>query len=253
MSDCPENEALVAYVYDEGEVAERTRVERHLKTCAACAAELEGFAALRGMLREWAPPEARLGFRVVEDGDAEAAARPALSWWPGALRPAWGVALAATCVALAGAAIAGVEVRYDAGGFVFRLGWAEPGAGETRAVEGEVLSQPVAGGDAPPPWRAELAALEQQLRAELAAQRTAGGSPAGPLPAASGPVVSAGDDLLRQVRVLMAESERRQRREFASGLMRLAQEVDLDRQADQLRMQQEVDSLADYMVRVAQQ
>ena len=51
----------------------------------------------------------------------------------------------------------------------------------------------------------------------------------------------------------MAESERRQRQEFASGLMRLAQEVDLHRQADQLRMQQEVDSLADYMVRVAQQ
>ena len=73
MSDCPENEALVAYVYDECEPAERAHVERHLETCAACAAELDGFAALRGTLRAWAPPDARLGFRVVAEGDTEAA------------------------------------------------------------------------------------------------------------------------------------------------------------------------------------
>ena len=65
MSDCPEKEALVACAYEECEAAERERVERHLRSCAACAAELDGFTALRGMLREWAPPDARLGFRVV--------------------------------------------------------------------------------------------------------------------------------------------------------------------------------------------
>ena len=148
MSDCPENEALVAYVYDECEPAERARVERHLETCAACAAELDGFAALRGTLREWAPPDARLGFRVVAEGDAEAArAKSAASWWPGGgLRPAWGAALAATTVLVAGAAIASVEMRYGDGGFVFRMGWTEPGGGEAQPVDGAVRPQPAAAG-----------------------------------------------------------------------------------------------------------
>lgn len=256
MSDCPENEALVAYVYDECEAAERAHVERHLETCAACATELDGFAALRGTLRAWAPPDARLGFRVVAEGEAEAArAKSASAWWPGGgLRPAWGAALAATTVLVAGAAIASVEMRYGDGGFMFRMGWSEPSGGETQPMDGAIRPRPVAAAEETPPWRAELAALEAELREELLAQRT-GAAPAGgrSLPGMPGAVGDAGDDLLGQVRALMAESERRQRQEFASGLMRLAQEVDLHRQADQLRMQQEVDSLADYMVRVAQQ
>ena len=123
MSDCPENEALVAWIYDECEAAERAHVDRHLRTCTACAAELDGLATLRGALREWAPPDARLGFRVVADGDAAAAgAKAPVSSWFGAWRPAWGVALAAASVILAAAAIASVEVRYDDAGFVFRMG-----------------------------------------------------------------------------------------------------------------------------------
>ena len=257
MSDCPENEALVAFVYDECEAAERTQVERHLKTCTACADELGGLAALRGTLREWAPPDARLGFRIVAAGDAEApVARTAPSWWFGgfgALRPAWGAALAATTVLVSGAALASVEVRYDDGGFVFRMGWTGPGTGETDALAAADPAQPTAAGQEAEPWRAELAALEEQLRGELAAQRSSFAPFAGPLPPASGSPIPAGDDLLRQVRELVTESEHRQRQEFASGLMRLAHEIDLHRQADQLRMQQEVDTLADYMVRVAQQ
>ena len=247
MSDCPENEALVAYLYDECEAAERAPVERHLKTCRACAAELDGFAALRGALREWAPPDARLGFRVVAGGDAEPAGAGAPSaGWFGALRPAWGLALAATAVLAVGAAIASVEVRYGDGGFVFRMGWTESEAGEERETGRAAPAQPAVGAEQIPPWRAELAALEQQLRGELAGQR------AGLAPAAPAPAFPAGDDLLRQVRALVAESEHRQRQEFASGLMRLAQEIDLHRQADQMRLQQEVDTLADYMVRVAE-
>jgi hypothetical protein len=256
VSDCPENEALVAYIYEECEAPERAQVERHLQTCAACAEELDGFAALRGTLRQWAPPDARLGFRVVADGDAAdpAGAQSLRGWWLGALRPAWGVALAATAVVVAGAAIASVEVRYGDGGFVFRMGSAEPDVGEAQPMDDAAELQPVAAADETPPWRAELAALEAQLRQELMAQRTDVAPAAGrSLPAIPGAAMDAGDGLLREVRALMAESERRQRQEFASGLMRLAQEVDLHRQADQLRMQQEVDSLADYMVRVAQQ
>jgi len=258
VSDCPENEALVAYLYDECEAAERVRVERHLETCQACAGELGGFATLRGTLQEWAPPDARLGFRIVADDDAEApVARTAPSGWFGgfgALRPAWGAALAATTVLVAGAALASVEVRYDDGGFVLRMGWTGPGTAETDAAgAADPAQQPVAAGQEAAPWRTELAALEEQLRDELAAQRSRFAPFAGPLPPAPGFPIPAGDDLLRQVRELVAESEHRQRQEFASGLMRLAHEIDLHRQADQMRMQQEVDTLADYMARVAQQ
>lgn len=252
MSDCPENEALVAYIYEECEAAERAHIEAHLKTCTACAAELEGFAALRGTLREWAPPDARLGFRIVADRDEETRGVSPPAGWFGALRPAWGLALAATTVLVAGAAIASVEVRYDEGGFAFRMGWTGSEVGAERAASVAGPAQATTGGEEIPPWRAELAALEQQLRGELVAQRE-GSAPAGGLvPAAAVPTMPAGDDLLRQVQALMAESEHRQRQEFASGLMRLAQEVDLHRQADQMRMQQEMDTLADYMVRVVQ-
>ena len=259
MSDCPENEALVAYVYGECEPAERAHVERHLQTCTACAAELEGFAALRGTLREWAPPDARLGFRIVADRDAETpGAPPPPAWWFGALRPAWGLALAASTVVVVGAAVASVEVRYGDDGFVFRMGWTgsessnEQAAGMAGRAQPATSAEPAAGAEEVPPWRAELAALERQLRGELAAQRGDGAVSGALVPAASVPAMPAGEDLLRQVRALMAESEHRQRQEFASGLMRLAQEIDLHRQADQMRMQQEMDTLTDYMVRVAQ-
>lgn len=253
MSDCPENEALVAYIYDECEAAERVRVERHLQTCTACAAELDGFAALRGTLREWTPPHARLGFRIVADGDEETRGASPPAGWFGAWRPAWGLALAASTVAVVGAAIASVEVRYGDEGFVFRMGWTAGETARERAAGVAGPAQPATRAEEVPPWRAELAALERQLRGELAA-RDGGGDPSdGLVPAASVPAMPAGDDLLRQVRALMAESEHRQRQEFASGLMRLAQEIDLHRQADQMRMQQEMDTLADYMVRVAQQ
>ena len=253
MSDCPENEALVACIYDECEAAERARIERHLQTCTACAAELEGFAALRGTLQEWAPPQARLGFRIVADRDAETRGAAPPAGWFGALRPAWGLALAASTVVVVGAAIASVEVRYGDEGFVFRMGWTGSDTGEERAGGMTRPVQPAtAANEETPPWRAELAALERQLRGEMAAQRGARSSSDGFVPAASVPAMPAREDLLRQVRALMAESEQRQRQEFASGLMRLAQEIDLHRQADQMRMQQEVDTLADYMVRVAQ-
>ena len=253
MSDCPENEALVAYIYDECEAAERARVERHLETCTACAAELEGFAALRGTLREWTPPQARLGFRIVADRDEETRDIAPPAGWFGTLRPAWGLALAASTVVVVGAAIASVEVRYGDGGFVFRMGWTGSETGEQPAAGMARPAQPAtAVNEETPPWRAELAALERQLRGELAAQRGANATSDAFVPAVSVPAMPAGEDLLRQVRTLMAESEHRQRQEFASGLMRLAQEIDLHRQADQMRMQQEVDTLADYMVRVAQ-
>ena len=62
---CRQEEALIDYLYDECEPAERDRLEAHLATCHRCARELESLRFVRGTLAEWTPPEPPLGFRVV--------------------------------------------------------------------------------------------------------------------------------------------------------------------------------------------
>ncbi|MCY3846680.1 MAG: zf-HC2 domain-containing protein [Acidobacteria bacterium] len=66
------------------------------------------------------------------------------------------------------------------------------------------------------------------------------------------PAPEAADDVLMQrIRTLIEQSERRQEQEFATRLLGLAQEFDLQRREDQIRIQQEVGALTDYLVRVS--
>ena len=62
---------------------------------------------------------------------------------------------------------------------------------------------------------------------------------------------SADDALMRRIRTLIEQSERRQQQELATRLLALAQEFDVQRREDQVRVQQEVGALADYLVRVS--
>jgi anti-sigma factor RsiW len=64
------HEALLDYLYEEGDAAERLRVARHLQECALCSVAVLEFQSVRGMLRDWRPPVADLGFRLVQDRDA---------------------------------------------------------------------------------------------------------------------------------------------------------------------------------------
>ena len=70
-------------------------------------------------------------------------------------------------------------------------------------------------------------------------------------PEAAGAPDAADDALMRRIRTLIEQSERRQQQEFATRLLALAQEFDLQRREDQMRVQQEVGVLADYLVRVS--
>ena len=70
-------------------------------------------------------------------------------------------------------------------------------------------------------------------------------------PEAPGTPEAADDALMRRIRTLIEQSERRQQQEFATRILALAQEFDLQRRADQMRVQQEVGALADYLVRVS--
>ena len=70
-------------------------------------------------------------------------------------------------------------------------------------------------------------------------------------PEAAGAPEVVDDVLMRRIRSLIEQSERRQQQEFATRLLALAQEFDLQRREDQMRVQQEVGALADYLVRVS--
>ena len=249
---CDEKDTLVAYLYGECEPGDRERFEAHVRACESCAAEVDALGSVRGALGEWTEPGPAPRFAVVS-ADTDRAAR---SWWRRSMPPAWGLATAAALVLVSAVAIASVDVRWSNDGFAFRMGWTESPAavGLTRADEGGERALA-----APPRWRAELAALEGALRAELIAGRAepdrtnARPGSAAPVAAASGPAIenASGEELLRRIQILIEESEQRQQQEFASGLLALAQEFDLQRREDQLRVQQEFGSLADYLVRVS--
>jgi predicted anti-sigma-YlaC factor YlaD len=75
-------------------------VEKHIASCAACAAKLQGLQQTMALLDEWRAPEpspyfdTRLQARLREE-----MARPAAGWLHWLRRPAWAVSLAAVLVA----------------------------------------------------------------------------------------------------------------------------------------------------------
>jgi anti-sigma factor RsiW len=86
---CEDKETLVAYLYGEVDAGVRREVERHLRTCTACAREAEGLQHVRQDLQLWMPPEPELGFSIVQHA---AGTRPApvltSSRWASASAPA---------------------------------------------------------------------------------------------------------------------------------------------------------------------
>ena len=251
---CHEKEALIAYLYDECEPAACDRIEAHLTTCRACADEVDSLRSVRGTLETWMPSEPPLGFRIVLEADGTP--RP---WWRVGLQPAWGLAMAATLVVVVAAAIASVEVRrYGDGGFGIRMGWTDASADVAAAEAPRDTTASAAPAEASP-WGADLAALETTLRRDLGARpvdaATAPRPRSTPVATEARPPAGVGtDELLRQIQTLIAQSERRQQQEFASGLLTLAQEFEVQRQGDQLRVQQEfgrLDNIADYLVRIS--
>jgi hypothetical protein len=245
---CQEKERLIAYLYDDQSGEEHDLVEAHLAECRACAEEIADLRAVRQQLTEWRAPETDLGFRVVK----EPAAAPPRPWsWV----PAWAALPAAAIVVLAvSAAIANVEVRYDGDAITLRTGWSRP----TPAPSGMASSLSTDGGSTTAAaddqrWRAELAAVERRLRAEFAnaADSTTNASPGAP-----------NRDLLKQVQALVAASEERQQRELALRFAQLVHEVDSQRRADLVQIEQNLgqiegltaqqSEMMQYLVRVSQ-
>jgi len=222
-------ETLIAYLYGEIDVSARAQFEAHLVACTACRDELDALRDVRGQLTAWVPPERRtanLEPRTLhfEPRTSNTSAEPRAARW-GAI-PAWAQVAAAMLFLGVAAGIANLEVRYDNTGLTVRTGWSKAAS---RGPASTVALTSSAGAT-----RADLAALEQQLRAELrAAQTSAHGATA----TDAGSARPASDaELLRRVRALVDESEKRQQSELALRMGELLRDVNAQRQADLVRI-----------------
>lgn len=244
MFTCDDKATLVAYLYNEIDAPDRQRVEEHLRQCAACAAEVGALADVRTELTQWAPPQAELGFTIVRSSDtAPQAAPPATvlrpaQWWNTV--PVWAQAVAAIFVLAVSAAVANVQVKSGPEGLVVSTGWMTPAAAPAAA--------PAPAVEADQQWKPALIALEQQLRDEIRATKETG-----TVRAASRSSEGADEATLRRVRDLLAASETKQNRELAFRMTQLMGDINVQRRADLLRVEQAIGHTGVEMAKTRQQ
>lgn len=233
---CEDREQLVALLYGEADREEQAAIEAHLATCPACASEYAALREVRTTLTAWEPPHVELGFRIVRDS------QPARRWWH---VPVWvPAALAALLLLAVGAVLSGVQVEYGDGTVIVRTAWSPAPERAVQpahaAVQPPAAVVPVAAGMSEAEVRAALTDLEERLRAAIAASRPA-------------PVASDRDDLLRRVESMIEASERRQQRELALRLAQVVRDMDAQRRADLVRIEQGMGELQGLTGRQAEQ
>jgi hypothetical protein len=221
------DEVLVAYVYEDIDHQEREAFERHLEECLPCRTELAALSDVRSGLQSWAAPEVAAGVGGKPPRTAlrlvDTAPKPS-GWRTVADAPVWLQAAAAMLVVGASLGLANINLSYSRDGLSVSTGWirrvpivVSPAA---PAAEQQEVAAPV---DAAA-LRIEMAALEERLSRELSAQPVTSASP------------SADEALLKRVRALVQESERRQQRELALRVAELARDAQAQRQADLVRI-----------------
>ncbi|MBF8299852.1 MAG: hypothetical protein HW394_222 [Acidobacteria bacterium] len=217
---CGENTALVSYLYDECEPAERAAIDAHVPRCAACAAELAALESARVQLASWTPPEADLGFQVVRPQGLGPRA------WLRQPLPMWAQA-AAACLIFAAGLWLGVARGL---GVVPGLGVARGSMPSGSPAVATTGAAPAAAPTAASP--AELAALERRLRAEMTELRTVAANAS-----TAAPQRMSEARLLARVRALLEESEQRQQRELALRTAQVVRDFDSQRRVDLAQIQ----------------
>jgi hypothetical protein len=252
---CEDKDTLVDYLYGELDADGRRVFEGHLRTCVACAMEIEGLKSVRTELADWLPPETELGFTapvkhaIGNNGRPSGATVLQPPRWALSTMPVWARAAAAVFIIGAGAGLANVQVRYGADGLNLSTGWmssparsaagdtARSATGNTAPIAASAASRAVesasTGASATAAWRPDLAALEADLRKELEAIR------ASAEPIAASRVTSSDDQaLLRRVQALIEDSEKRQQKELALRISQFSRESEMQRRADFVRLEQ---------------
>jgi hypothetical protein len=228
------DEALVTYLYDDGsDAVSRATFDAHLASCVRCADDLVALRGVRTRLARWSPPEpkfatalsdTRSALRTVPPNPESRIPNPG-SWWREI--PAWAQVAAALLFLGVSAGIANLDVHYDANGLTVRTGWSRPPAAPAATLVAPTGTASQAnlstGSDAQ--WRAELTALEHRLTAQM---HTA--------PPAAAPRASNDAELLRRVRALVDESEKRQQTELALRLGQAVRDMNAKREADLVRV-----------------
>jgi hypothetical protein len=213
---CGDHAALVSYLYDECTPAERRAIAAHLVVCGACGEELIALGGTRDQLAMWTPPDVQLGFRIAPETSRSNVLHPA-RWWRQPM-PAWAQAAAAAVIFATGMTLGAVR------------GVMQPADGGLQGPVAARSNAPVAAttANAAAITRADLVALEQRLRSELsqthATSQIAAASPAD-------------SRILERVRVMIDESEQRQRRELALRSAELVRDFDAQRNVDLARIE----------------
>ncbi|HEV3063575.1 MAG TPA: zf-HC2 domain-containing protein [Vicinamibacterales bacterium] len=226
---------LMAYLYDDMPPDGRAAFEGHLASCARCRSELNGLEGVRAQLARWTPPEA--GFAFVSRQSSPPPAAPH-RWWRE--MPVWTQVAAAMLVLGVSAGVANLDVRYDKGGLSVRTGWSKPSAPNlANPVNQANLANPA---NLSSPWRSDLTALERQLRSDLRALQVSTQA-SGP---AAAPAAAPNDaELLRRVKALVEDGERRQQRELALRVAEAVRDLNIQRQADLRKIDQSLGLIQD--------
>jgi len=213
------HDALLDYLYEEGEPAERLKIARHLQECAACSVAVLEFQTVRGMLSEWRPPASQLGFRIVQDEPAQPPT-PHRAWWvPSSRVGVWAQSAAAVLLFAAGVAVSQLNIDYVDGALTVRTRSAESNAPAIRNASIELppsATEPVGSGVG------QTATNNDTVVSGLSRTSTDDTT----------------EQLLQRVRAMIEQSEIRQQRELALRLSQVAREVDTQQKADLLRIQQ---------------
>jgi hypothetical protein len=216
----------MSYLYEDGPGEQRLAFEAHLRQCGRCAAEVASLRAVREDLGAWTPPETVLDFRIVRD---PAPLKSRWGWM--STMPAWAQLAAASLVIGVAAGLSGLDVQYGKDGLTVRTGWNRPV--ETRPAE---ASSPAAARGADAPWRADLVALQEQMRNEfLQAAPGRSATPASVAAAGGGRAMSDGEFIAR-VKQLIEASETRTQREMALRMAEVVRDIDTQRRADLRRV-----------------
>jgi anti-sigma factor RsiW len=233
MSDtflCDDKDSLTAYLYDEIDPIVRRRVEEHLRICAACTAEVTALSSVRVELASWSAPETELDFQFVRK-PAEVL-RPA-AWWSGV--PLWAQAAAAIFVLAVSAAVANVQVRSGPDGMTVSTGWMSPAS----AAPAAAVPETAANRGVDETWKPALAKLEADLRDEMRSSRDTTGN------VVRASARTAPDDAtLKTIELMIEASEARQNREMALRLTQFNRDVNVQRQADLVKIDQVIGQYA---------
>jgi hypothetical protein len=218
-------DALLDYLYEEGDPSERLKIAQHLQDCTPCSVAVLELQAVRGVLSEWTPPPVPLGFKIVQE-------RSTRAWWrPVAGSAFWAQTAAAVLLFATGMAVSRLDMNYSGGALTVRVRSAESGPAPTGAEQPSETANMVNSASVPMmPFTVNSARDSQSSAA--AVDRSLPPQPT------SRPVASVTtEELRREMRALIAQSEARQQRELALRLMQMGREFDTQRVADLMQVQ----------------